>query len=154
MFQGRLEAIAIRRVKSGQIDLVESAVAEPERGLVGDYVLEALSPSAVNPGDKQVTLIEAEALEAVQGEKGYSISHIESRRNLLTRGVPLNHLVGKQFRVGTILLEGQELCEPCSHLEKLTQKYLISPFLHRCGLRARIVEGGTVQVGDLVQEAS
>lgn len=153
MFQGRLEAIAIRRVKSGQIDLVESAVAEPERGLVGDHVVHGIGASATNPGEKQITLVEAEALEAVRGEDNLVLSHSESRRNLLTRGVPLNHLVGKQFRVGSLLLEGQELCEPCSHLEKLTGKKLISPFLHRCGLRARIVEGGTVKVGDLVQEA-
>ncbi len=153
MFQGRVEGIAIRRVKSGQIDLVESAVAEPERGLVGDHVFEALRPSAENPYEKQITLIEAEALEGVNSEDDIVLSHAESRRNLLTRGVPLNHLVGKRFRVGGLLLEGQQLCEPCSHLEKLTRKKLISPFLHRCGLRARVVEGGTLKVGDLVQEA-
>lgn len=150
MFQGRLEGIAIRTKKSGAIQIVENAIAEAERGLLGDYVQARLAPSARNEPDKQITLIEAEALEAVQSEKGYSISHQESRRNLLTRGVPLNHLVGRQFRVGSLLLEGMELCEPCKHLEKLTGKLLVSHFLHRCGLRARIIEGGSLQVGDSI----
>lgn len=153
MFEGRVEAIAIRRAKAGEIELVKSATAETERGLAGDHVMKGLLPGVENPLDKQITLIEAEALEAVQAEKGVSISHEESRRNLLTRGVPLNHLVGKRFRVGEVLLEGQRLCEPCSHLEKLTSKTLISPFLHRCGLRARIVEGGKLTVGDLIRES-
>lgn len=148
MFQGTVEGIAIRTEKSGAIQLVESAVAEAERGLVGDYVQARLAPNAENEPDKQITLIEAESLDAVRAEKGYSISHLESRRNLLTRGVPLNHLVGRQFRVGSLLLEGKELCEPCKHLEKLTGKLLVSHFLHRCGLRARIIEGGSLQVGD------
>ena len=150
MFQGRLEGIAIRTKKSGAIQIVENAIAEAERGLLGDYVQAQLAPSARTEPDKQITLIEAEALEAVQSEKGYSISHQESRRNLLTRGVPLNHLVGRQFRVGSLLLEGMELCEPCKHLEKLTGKLLVSHFLHRCGLRARIIEGGSLQVGDSI----
>lgn len=153
MFQGRLEAIAIRAEKSGEVKIVPSAMAQTERGLEGDHVLVGLAPKGQNEPDKQITLIEAEALEAVQAEKGYSISHSESRRNLLTRGVPLNHLVGKRFRVGAMLLEGQELCEPCKHLEKLTSKYLISHFLHRCGLRARIVEGSSVNVGDVIEIA-
>lgn len=151
MFQGRLEGIAVRSAKSGDVALVGSAIAETERGLVGDHALLNLAPGAQNTADKQITLIEAEALEGVQAEKGYSISHAQSRRNLLTRGVPLNHLVGARFRVGSLLLEGQRLCEPCKHLEKLTGKYLISPFLHRCGLRARIIEGGAVRVGDVIE---
>ena len=153
MFEGRVEGIAIRSVKSGEVKVVDSAVAEAERGLVGDHVWHQLAPDEQNVVDKQITLIEAEALEAVQAEKGYSITHVESRRNLLTRGVPLNHLVGVRFRIGGVLLEGQRLCEPCTHLEKLTNKSLISHFLHRCGLRARIVEGGTVKVGDVIQVA-
>jgi MOSC domain-containing protein YiiM len=153
MFEGRVEGIAIRRVKSGQIELVNTATAEAERGLVGDHVAAGLLPVVENPHDKQITLIEAEALEAVKGEEKLLLSHTESRRNVLTRGVPLNHLVGKRFRVGELLLEGQKLCEPCSHLEKLTGKKLISPFLHRCGLRARIVEGGKLTVGDLIRES-
>lgn len=153
MFEGKVEAIAIRKVKSGAIELTPTAAAEAERGLVGDHAAAGLLPGMENEAGKQVTLIEAEALEAVQLEKGYSITHLESRRNILTRGAPLNHLVGKRFRVGEVLLEGIRLCEPCSHLEKLTGKTLISPFLHRCGLRARIVEGGSLHVGDPIREA-
>lgn len=153
MFEGRVEGIVIRSVKSGDVQVVDSAVAESERGLVGDHISLHLAPEARNLADKQITLIEAEALEAVQAEKGYSITHAESRRNLLTRGVPLNHLVGVQFRIGDVLLEGHRLCEPFSHLEKLTGKTLIAHFLHRCGLRARIIEGGAIKVGDVIQVA-
>jgi MOSC domain-containing protein YiiM len=153
MFEGQVEAIALRREKSGQIELVHSAVAEAGRGLVGDHIHSSLAPAAENPHDKQITLIEAESLEAVQNEDQLQLSHVESRRNVLTRGVPLNHLVGKRFRIGSLLLEGQKLCEPCSHLEKLTRKKLITPFLHRGGLRARVVQGGTLAVGDVVKEA-
>lgn len=153
MFEGKVEAIALRKVKSGAVELTPSAAAEADRGLVGDHAHTGLPPGVVNTPDRQITLIEAEALEAVQHETGDSITHLQSRRNILTRGAPLNHLVGRRFRVGEVLLEGVELCEPCSHLEKLNGKLLIKPFLHRCGLRARIVESGTIHVGDVIREA-
>ena len=72
----------------------------------------------------------------------------ESRRNITTRGVALNHLVGKEFRIGEIRARGLRLCEPCSHLEKLTGKRLIKGLLHRGGLRAQILTAGDVRVGD------
>lgn len=103
-----------------------------------------------NRKGQEITLIEQEALEAALRDYQLELSHAESRRNLLTSGVPLNHLVGKQFSVGSSLLEGIELCEPCSHLEKLTGRKVIKALLHRGGLRARIVTGGQLQVGDAI----
>ena len=83
-----------------------------------------------------ITLIEAEALEALEREHGVRLEPHESRRNIVTRGVALNELVGREFRVGEVVLRGLMLCEPCRHLEKLTGKQLIRGLVHRGGLRA------------------
>src|SRR5438874_415595 len=73
-------------------------------------------------------------------------THPDPRRNLLTAGVPLNHLVGKTFRVGEVVLRGIELCEPCGHLEKLTCAGIKRALIHRGGLRAQILRGGELRV--------
>ncbi len=72
------------------------------------------------------------------------------RRNIVTRAVPLNHLVGQEFQVGDAILRGTRLCEPCSHMEKLTRKGVMRGLIHRGGLRAEIVSGGTIRAGDTV----
>jgi MOSC domain-containing protein YiiM len=95
-------------------------------------------------------LIEIEAIEALKREKDITLVPAASRRNLVTRGVPLNHLVGREFRVGPVRLLGTRLCEPCAYLEGLTQKGVLAGLIHRGGLRADIVAGGTIRVGDLV----
>jgi MOSC domain-containing protein YiiM len=97
--------------------------------------------------ERQVTLIESEALAALQRDYGITLTPAQTRRNLLTEGVPLNHLVGKEFRVGTIVLRGIKLCEPCAHLQKMTVPGVIQGLTHRGGLRAQIVRGGTLRVG-------
>ena len=86
--------------------------------------------------------------EALQRDYGIELMAGESRRNITTRGVALNHLVGREFRIGEIRARGLRLCEPCSHLEKLTGKRLIKGLLHRGGLRAQILTAGDVRVGD------
>ncbi len=78
----------------------------------------------------------------------------DARRNLLTRGVPLNHLVGKTFTVGTVVLRGIRLCEPCGHLEKLTCKGVEKGLAHRGGLRAQVVSGGVLEVGAAIVPAT
>jgi MOSC domain-containing protein YiiM len=105
----------------------------------------------VEPG-QEVTLIEQEALEAAQREYDLPLTHAESRRNLLTSGVPLNHLVGRRFTIGSVVLEGVKLCEPCGYLERFTGKKVIEALRHRGGLRARIVQGGVLRVGDPIAE--
>jgi MOSC domain-containing protein YiiM len=99
-----------------------------------------------------LTLIEAEALEAVRVDSGLEISHEDSRRNVLTRGVRLNDLVGIPFRVGDVECVGVELCEPCTHLEGLTQPGVLRALVHRGGLRADVVRGGAIAVGDEIVE--
>jgi MOSC domain-containing protein YiiM len=101
------------------------------------------------PGSgRAVTLIEIEALEALQRDYQVELDPALSRRNIVTRGVPLNHLVEREFRIGDVVLRGTRLCEPCAHLERLTAKGAMRGLIHRGGLRADILEGGTIKVGD------
>jgi MOSC domain-containing protein YiiM len=124
------------------------------RGLDGDRYFLAEGTYSTHPGSgRDVTLIEAEAIEALQRELGIVLAPGASRRNIVTRGVPLNHLVGQRFRVGEVLLEGMRLCEPCAHLEELTQRGVLAGLVHRGGLRTVIVEEGTVRRGDIIRSA-
>jgi len=119
-------------------------------GLEGDrYFREAGTFSKKSPSN-HLTLIEAEALEAAARDYNLEISGGESRRNLLTRNVALNRLVGREFRIGDVRLRGLRLCEPCGHLEKLTGKQVIKALQHRGGLRAEILCDGPIRVGDTI----
>jgi MOSC domain-containing protein YiiM len=92
-----------------------------------------------------------EALEAFQHEHGVELTAADSRRNVATRGVRLNDLVGKQFAVGEVVLQGLRLCEPCSHLAQLTCREVLPGMVNRAGLRAQILTGGVVRVGALIR---
>lgn len=101
----------------------------------------------------QITLIEAEALEAAERDYGLALTAGESRRNVLTCGVALNHLVGREFQIGGVRLRGLKLCEPCTHLQELTNKPVLKALRHRGGLRAEILSGGVITVGEKIMEA-
>ena len=101
-------------------------------------------------GARNLTLIEAEALEGLREDTGIELSAAASRRQVLTRGVSLNDLVGKRFTVGEVQCVGEEWCEPCSHLQGMTQPGVLRGLVHRGGLRADIVRGGRIAVGDEV----
>ena len=109
--------------------------------------------SSTPHADRQVTLIEIETLESLQRDHGLPLAPHESRRNLTTCGVPLNHLVGKYFRVGEVLLYGGRLNVPCEYLAKLLGKPVFKPLLNRSGLNCRIIEGGTLRRGDIIRPA-
>lgn len=98
-----------------------------------------------------LTLIEAEAIEAAAREHDIHLVPGESRRNVTTRGIRLNDLVGKEFRIGEVRARGVELCEPCSHLVKVTGKQLIKALVHRGGLRADVLTTGKIAVGDAIE---
>ena len=104
-------------------------------------------------GERNLTLIEAEALEGLYEDTGIELSAAESRRQVLTRGVRLNDLVGKRFSVGEVECVGEEWCEPCSHLQGLTRPGVLRGLVHRAGLRADIVRGGRIAVGDEIRAA-
>jgi MOSC domain-containing protein YiiM len=121
-------------------------------GLEGDrYSREEGSFSKKLPNN-QLTLIEEEALEAAARDYELEFTAAESRRNILTSGIALNHLVGREFRIGKVRLRGLKLCEPCSHLKKLTNKDVIAALKHRGGLRAEILAGGPIRIGDEIRE--
>ena len=103
--------------------------------------------------DRQVTLIEIESLEALRRDHQIELLPNETRRNLTTRAVPLNHLVGKQFRVGGVLLYGARLNVPCKYLEQMTGKPVYAPLIHRSGLNCEVLSGGTVRLGDSIVPA-
>jgi len=153
MFEGRLLSICIAPLNGAPMESADSIAAAAGRGLAGDRYANkqgTFSKGQEVEPSQEVTLIEQEALEAAARDDQLELSHAESRRNLLTSGVPLNHLVGRQFTIGEVELEGLELCEPCKHLERLTGKNVIKALLHRGGLRARIVQGGMLRVGDRI----
>jgi MOSC domain-containing protein YiiM len=123
----------------------------PGKGLTGDRTYRDNPPPDEEAG-RDITLIEAEALEALNAEHGIELAPGESRRQIYTRGIRLNPLVGKRFLVGEVECVGVELCEPCSHLQKLTQPGVLRGLVHRGGLRADILSGGTIRAGDPVRE--
>ena len=142
---GRVEEINIGPEKTLPAP-VERAQAHAGKGLVGNrYYFER----GAKPG-VALTLIAAEALEAMTAEHGIEMTAAESRRNVLTRGIDLNALVGRTFRVGSVECVGVELCEPCSSLEKLTQPGVIKGLVNRGGLNADILSDGEIAVGDEV----
>ena len=151
MDQGHVEAIYTGPVQSGPLGEVPEIVAEAGRGLVGDrYHRANLPPDTEEGGD--ITLVEAEAIEALEAEHGIELGPGEARRQIYTRGVRLNPLVGKRFLVGDVECLGVELCEPCNHLQKLTHPGVLRGLVHRGGLLAEILSGGTIRPGDPVRE--
>jgi MOSC domain-containing protein YiiM len=136
---GSVERIAVTPQESALPAQVAEVVVGPG-GLAGDRYHDV--------GD--VTLIEAEALEGLHADTGIELTHEESRRQVLTRGISLNDLVGRRFRVGSVELVGAELCEPCAHLQSLTYQGVLRGLVHRGGLRADVVREGRIAVGDPV----
>ncbi len=127
---------------------VERVRAVPGRGLDGDRYAAGIGTFSKNKGQRDVSLIESEAIEAFERESGTSLSAAESRRNVLTRGVRLNDLVGKEFQVGEVRMRGLRLCEPCTHLVRLTHPATLRGLVHRGGLYAAVLNEGEVAIGD------
>lgn len=148
---GTVEAIYITSSAGKPMRPLSEAEAIVGQGLAGDRYLEGTGYYSNRPladGSREITLIEAEELEGIERETGIRLAPSESRRNVLTRSVRVNKLIGKRFRMGEVVCEGIRICEPCTYLEKLTGKRVMRALVHKGGLRARIVSGGTVRVGD------
>ena len=148
MCSSDLEGIYVGERKRADLRKVEEVQAVAGQGLLGDrYCRQEGTFSKPGHPDREVTLIEAEAIEALGRECQITLQPGQGRRNLVTRGVPLNHLVGQSFQVGDVVLRGIRLCEPCGHLESLTCAGVKAGLVHRGGLRAQILEGGQLEVG-------
>ena len=145
MDAGRVEGIFVTPEHSALPAPVERVRAHAGRGLEGNRHLF----DRAEPG-KALTLISAEALERLEAEHGIALSAAASRRNVLTRGIDVNALVGRRFRIGGVECVGVELCEPCSHLESLTIPGVLRGLVHRAGLNADILDDGEIAVGDPV----
>lgn len=149
---GTLVSIHITRHKGATPECLPEAALDAGRGLQGDHHYR----EAGAPADQQVTLIESEQVAAFNGQTGLSVEPGQTRRNLVTRGVSLNALVGRRFRVGEVELEGMDLCHPCAGLGEalatpgVNKAQVVKAFVDRGGLRARIITGGTIRPGDPV----
>jgi MOSC domain-containing protein YiiM len=151
---GRVEAIFLAQPQEGGRRQVERATALAGVGLEGDAY--AAGPDTRRDGagvdGRDLTLIEAEALEGLAAEAGIELEPWEGRRNVLTRGIGLNDLVGRRFRVGAVECVGRRLCDPCRHLESLTRPGVLRGLARRGGLRADVLTGGEIAVGDEVAD--
>ena len=124
------------------------------RGVKGDrYCLGKESGyfSGTKGARRQITLFESEVLDTVLRDNNVSLAPDECRMNVVTRGVPLAHLVGRRFRVGDAVLRGLKLNEPCSRLEDVVGRPVVKALVHRCGLFAEILVGGRIHAGDVAE---
>lgn len=153
MFVGTLEAIFFAKQSADAMSKVDEVDVQAEKGIVSDRYATGVGTFSKPIPDRQITLIEAEAVEAVGREYDFVLTAEETRRNLVTRDVPLNHLVGKEFLVGNVRIKGIRLCEPCAHLEKVTGKKVMRALMHRGGLRAQVLSDGAVRIGDEIRIA-
>jgi MOSC domain-containing protein YiiM len=151
---GTVEAIAIAATATEPMQLVEEAQALAGRGLAGDrYAAKAgtFTPSGSSGHGYDLTLIQAEVLDELVLAEDRRLGYAEARRNLITRGLGLNALVGRRFRIADVECFGQRLCEPCSHLERLTTKGVLRGLIHRGGLRADILTDGRIHIGSAIE---
>ena len=152
MADGRVEAIYTSPVKGTPMVESPSVRVIPGKGIDGDRFFDATGTRSAKQGAfREITLIEIEAIVAAQRDYGVELAPGETRRNVITRGVPLNHLVGREFHVGAIRLRGLQLCDPCTHLEKLTRKGVKDALENRGGLCAQILDEGEIKPGDAIR---
>jgi MOSC domain-containing protein YiiM len=149
--QGTVVSIHIAPVGAAPMMSVANAQVVVGRGLERDRYYSKLGTYSNQPGSgRDVTLIEIEAIQSLKRDYEIQLDPGQSRRNIVTRGIALNHLVEQQFRVGDAILRGTRLCEPCAHMEKLTVKGALRGLIHRGGLRAEVVKGGAIRIGDRI----
>jgi MOSC domain-containing protein YiiM len=139
MAGGSVEAIYFHAAEEGPIERADQVTVDRDSGIAGDFY-------------DDLTLFEAEAIEGLKADTGIELGPGEIRRNVQTRGISLNDLVGHRFRVGEVEAYGDEPCDPCRHLEGLTQPGVLKGLVSRGGLRASIIRGGAIEVGDVVED--
>lgn len=151
VWSGRLLAVYVAERAGVEMHSLENATFVEGHGINGDrYALGKGHYSSRWHPDRQVTAIAQEVIDDVARQIDRGISAIETRRNLITRDVPLNTLVGEIFQVGTVVLYGGRLNVPCRYLERLIDKPVFEPLVGRSGLNCQILRGGTVHPGDSV----
>jgi MOSC domain-containing protein YiiM len=144
--RGTVEAIHVHSGRSEPMVAVQDAVVEAGVGILGDRY------AGLGIAGSHITFIAAEGIEAMVERSGIALDPRETRRNVLTRGVDVNALVGRRFRVGEALCYGVKPCTPCNHLEELTRPGVRGGLSGQGGLRADVLEGGVIRPGDRIEE--
>lgn len=150
---GEVVGLYLAETKTGPMRSAPVATALAGRGLQGDrYAAKAgtFTPHSDKLRGYDLTLIEGETLDSLTLSDGSHLAPEEARRNVITRGIDLNALVGREFRIGSVRAFGQRLCEPCVHLQRLTRPGVVAGLVHRGGLRADVLTDGEIRVGDSV----
>jgi MOSC domain-containing protein YiiM len=151
-FRGVLLHVCIAEAGSQPMRELHEARLIEGVGIEGDRYATGKGYYSKTPrADRQVTLIEIETIEAIVRDHRIPLAPHETRRNLTTRGVPLNHLVGRRFRVGEAFLQGERLNVPCKYLDGLLGRELYGPLTNRSGLNCTIVRGGVIRPGDAIE---
>ena len=139
--------IGITKINNQKIDSVESIDVIKDKGIVGDRHFQEF-----NDPYNQLSLIESENIDYYNNKYKLNIPHLDFRRNIVTKDIELNDLIGKKIRIGDVLVEGVDLCRPCKHLsEKLNQNNIIKEFLRRGGLRCRILSSSNICINDEIK---
>ncbi|GAC1398254.1 MAG: MOSC domain-containing protein [Ktedonobacteraceae bacterium] len=155
MWQGTVSGIYLaEEAEAPMISLAEAHLVEG-RGIEGDRYYKGVGTHCDNDDDEpwyEVTLIESETIHALRREKKMDLDAGMPRRNIVTKGFALNHLVHRTFRIGEAILRGQALREPCPNLADTTSRALMIGLIHRGGLGAQILRSGIIRVGDVIEE--
>ena len=147
MMKSKVYKIGIAKNDNQKIDNVESIEVVKDKGVVGDRHFQEF-----NDPYNQLSLIEAENIDYYNNKYKLNIPYIDFRRNIVTKGIELNDLIGKKIQIGDVLIEGIDLCRPCRHLsEKLNQDNIIKEFLRRGGLRCRILSSSNININDEIK---
>jgi MOSC domain-containing protein YiiM len=146
---GLVEAIFVAPEAGAAMLELDEVRAIAGHGLDGDrYAAGQGTFSVTGSRGNELTLIAGEVLDSLQLPDGRALSGAEARRNVVTRGLDLNALVGRRFRIGEVEVIGRRRCEPCAHLQRLTRPGVLRALVHRGGLRADLLNTGTLRVGD------
>lgn len=151
MFEGRLLDIHIAEAARAPMRQLSEARLAAGHGIEGDRYATGTGTYSQIPDVREVTLIEVESLEALLRDHQVDLTPSLHRRNLTTRAVPLNHLVGRRFAIGEVVLEGGRLNWPCRYLDMITGLEVCDRLTNRSGLNCRIVTGGTIRPGDVIR---
>jgi MOSC domain-containing protein YiiM len=150
---GKVVGIYIAEHRGDDTVLLSEAHVVPGYGIQGDrYFNQSSNPDKQGKGEREITLIEAEAIEYLEKEHGIQISPGQSRRNIITQGISLNELVGQLFEIGGIKFRGVRLCEPCQYLASRTDSRLLNALVHRGGLRSDILTEGIIHINDIINK--
>ncbi len=139
--------LGVTESNNKKINEVNSIQVEANKGIVGDRHF-----SEFNDPYCQLSLIESENIDYYNLKYGLNISYVDFRRNIVTKGIRLNDLVGKRFIIGKVKVEGIDLCRPCKHLtEILNQSSILKEFLRKGGLRCQILSSSSINIGDEIK---